>query len=80
MEEPFPIKNKETKNQNSRLNDYAKYSGLAFQMGAIIGIAAWGGVKLDELVETNQPTFTIILSLFGVFAAIYITVKDLIRK
>jgi len=49
-------------------------------MGAIIGIAAWGGVKLDELVETNKPIFTIILSLFGVFAAIYITVKDLIRK
>ena len=80
MEEPQSIKNKETKNQNSRLNDYAKYSGLAFQMGAIIGIAAWGGVKLDELVETNKPIFTIILSLLGVFAAIYITIKDFIKK
>ena len=81
MEEPCPTKNKETKNsQNSRLNDYAKYSGLAFQMGAIIGGAAWGGVKLDELARTNKPIFTVALSLLGVFTAIYTTLKDFIKK
>ena len=80
MEEARQIKNKETTNQNSRLNDYAKYSGMAFQMGAIIGIATWGGIKLDKLTEANKPIFTIILSLLGVFAAIYITIKDFIKK
>jgi F0F1-type ATP synthase assembly protein I len=79
MEESRPTENKKN-HQNSRLNDYAKYSGLAFQMGAIIGVAAWGGIKLDELAENNKPTFTIILSLLGVFAAIYLTLKDLIKK
>jgi len=75
MEKPLSTKNKE-----NNLNSYAKYSGLAFQMGIIIGGATWGGVKLDELVETNKPIFTIILSLLGVFAAIYITIKDFIKK
>ena len=81
MEESCPIKNKETTNrQNSSLNYYAKYSGLAFQMGIIIAVAVWGGIKLDELAEINKPIFTIILSLLGVFMAIYIAVKDFIRK
>jgi len=73
--------NKDTKNhQNNPLSSYAKYSGLAFQMGGIIAVAVWGGVKLDELVETNKPIFTIILSLLGVFTAIYMAVKDFIKK
>lgn len=66
-------------NQNNRFNDYAKYSGLAFQMVIVIAITVWSGVKLDELA-TTKPLFTIILSLFGVFTAIYLAVKDLIKK
>ena len=81
MEESRSIKNKETKNHPSNpLSNYAKYSGLAFQMGAIIGVAAWGGIKLDELVGTDSPVFTIILSLLGVFTALYVILKDLIKK
>ena len=81
MEESQPIKSKYPKNhQSNPLSSYAKYSGLAFQMGGIIAVAVWGGIKLDELVETNNQIFTIILSLLGVFASIYIAVKDLIKK
>ena len=81
MEESQPIKSKYPENrQNNPLNNYAKYSGLAFQMGIIIAVAVWGGVKLDSLTETNKPTFTIILSLLGVFTAIYVAVKDFIIK
>ena len=75
MEEPQPIKNK-----GNSLNSYAKYSGLAFQMGAVIAVAVWGGIKLDNLVENEKPIFTIIFSLLGVFAAIYVAIKDFIKK
>ena len=81
MEDSQLTKNNYPKNhQNNPLSSYAKYSGLAFQMGGVIAIAVWGGTKLDKLVETNKPIFTIILSLLGVFAAIYIAVKDFIIK
>ena len=74
-------KNKDTKNdQDSPLSSYAKYSGLAFQMGAVIAITVWGGVKLDEMTGNEKPIFTIILSLFGVFTAIYVAIKDFIKK
>ncbi len=48
-------------------------------MIAIILVTTWGGIKLDKLAGFEAPVFTIILSLFGVFAAIYIAVKDFIK-
>ncbi|HEX2967973.1 MAG TPA: AtpZ/AtpI family protein [Bacteroidales bacterium] len=66
--------------QGKNLNDFARYSGMAFQMFAIIFITAWGGNKLDKLSDNKTPVFTIILSLLGVFAAIYTVLKDFIKK
>jgi F0F1-type ATP synthase assembly protein I len=64
---------------NKGLNDFGRYSGMAFQMIAIILITTWGGVQLDKLAKFHTPVFTIILSLLGVFAAIYTAVKDFIK-
>ncbi len=66
--------------ENKGLTEFAKYSGIAVQMGVIIFLATWGGIKLDKLAEFNKPVFTIILSLLGVFAAIWVAIKDFIIK
>jgi len=66
--------------EKKQLNGYARYSNLAFQMLAIIGIGIFGGVKLDQWLELRFPVFTLILSLVSVFAAIYSAIKDLIHK
>ncbi|HEX2921078.1 MAG TPA: AtpZ/AtpI family protein [Bacteroidales bacterium] len=74
-------KKKDQKNlSGKKLSDFAKYSGMAFQMFAIIFITTWGGMKLDKLTGTKKPVFTIILSLLGVFAAIYNVLKDFIKR
>jgi len=52
---------------------------MAFQMVAIIAVATWAGIKLDKLAGSSKPVFTIILSLLGVFGAIYTAVKDFIK-
>ena len=79
MEEQ-PLKKKNPKKTgNKGINDFAKYSGLAFQMAGIILVTTWGGIKLDKLTGFEKPVFTIILSLLGVFAAIYTAVKDFIK-
>lgn len=75
---------KETKNQpkndkNDGLHSYVKYSGLAFQMIAIMLITVWAGLKLDKLFLLETPVFTIILTLLGVAASIYTAVKDFIK-
>jgi F0F1-type ATP synthase assembly protein I len=64
---------------NKGLNDFGRYSGIAFQMIAIILITTWGGIQLDKLAKFHTPVFTIILSILGVFAAIYTVVKDFIK-
>lgn len=64
---------------NKGINEFGKYSGIAFQMVGIILVTTWGGIKLDELLGFEKHVFTIILSLLGVFAAIYTAVKDFIR-
>ena len=80
MEEPQPLKKKSPiKQENKGLNDYGKYSGIAFQMVAIIALTTWGGIKLDKLAGFEKPVFTIILSLLGVFAAKYTAIKDFIK-
>ena len=81
MEQQQPLKKKNQKSPGNRgLNDFGKYSGIAFQMIAIILITTWGGIQLDKLTKFKTPVFTIILSLLGVFAAIYTVLKDFIKK
>ena len=73
-------KKKNPKNlSNKGLRDFAKYSGLAFQMLVIILVTVWGGMKLDKLTGWHTPVFTIVLSLLGVFAAIYTAIKDFLK-
>jgi F0F1-type ATP synthase assembly protein I len=80
MSEQESLKKKNPKNpQNKGVGDFTRYSGIAFQMIGIILITVWGGVKLDKLTGWHTPVFTIILSLLGVFAAIYTAVKDFIK-
>jgi len=80
MEEYQPQKKKNQGNRDNKgLRDFARYSGLAFQMVGIILVTTWGGMKLDKVAGYEKPVFTIILSLLGVFAAIYTAVKDFIK-
>jgi len=48
-------------------------------MAAVIGLSTWGGVKLDEHYKHTTPVFTIVLSLVGIGAGLYLALKDLIN-
>lgn len=57
--------------------NYARYSGLSFQMIAIIFLGTWGGFKIDQWLSWGFPIFAIVLSLAAVSLAIYLFVKGL---
>ena len=67
------------KKNPSRLNAYAKYSGIAVQMMVIIAGGTYGGFRLDRCLEWKIPVFTVLLSLCGVGFAIWYAVKDLLK-
>jgi hypothetical protein len=49
-------------------------------MAVIITLGVFGGKKLDELLKLNQPVFTLLFSLVAVFASIYLSIKDFLKK
>jgi len=52
---------------------------MGFQMIAIILLFYWAGSKLDQRAASEKPVYTAILTLLGVFAGLYIVLKDFIR-
>jgi F0F1-type ATP synthase assembly protein I len=52
---------------------------MAFEMIAIILVAVWGGLKLDEKFNGGRPLFVVILSILGVFVALYTALRDFIN-
>jgi F0F1-type ATP synthase assembly protein I len=54
---------------------------MGFQMLAIILIFYWAGSKLDARSANEKPVYTALLTLLGVFAGLYLVLKDfIIRK
>lgn len=69
-------KNQSPHNQN-QINEYVKYSGVAFQMAALILLGYWVGSKLDDWFEFRIPIFTIILIVTFIVLTIYSLIKSL---
>ena len=67
-------------NKKQRLNDYGKYSAMAFQMAVMIAAGVWGGYALDKYLQLSFPVFKLTLSLLAVAASIYFAVKDLTNE
>jgi F0F1-type ATP synthase assembly protein I len=63
------------KDLKKSVNNYAKYSGLAFQMLGTIGVFTYAGYKLDEWQQSTIPIWTLVLSLLSIAASLYIFIK-----
>jgi ATP synthase protein I len=69
------------KNAEKKLNSYAKYSGMGIQMVVIVCLGVFGGIKLDAWLRPGSfPLFTVFLTLFSIFGALYLFLKDFIKK
>ena len=68
-----PKKNSEIK----EARNFVKYSGIAFQMLATIGIMTFVGYKIDENRESKQQIFTAIFGLVGVIVSLVQIVRSL---
>lgn len=61
-------------------SDYAKYTGLGFQMVVIIGLMTWGGYAIDEHAKHNTKWVTAVMALAGVFISLYIVIKSVSKQ
>ncbi len=69
------------RDDTKKINNYARFSGLAFQMLATIAIGTYAGVKLDAWLGLKKiPVFTLLLSLGAVGASMYLLIKQVTKK
>jgi hypothetical protein len=59
---------------------YMRYATMGTQMLIVIGLGVFAGIKLDQWLEFKFPLFTVVLSLVSVVTAMYLAVKDLLKK
>jgi len=64
-------------NKENQLSKFAKFSGLGFQMAAIIGIGVYAGVWLDEKYPNKYKAYTIIFSLVFVCLSMFQSIRQL---
>ncbi|MES2417193.1 MAG: AtpZ/AtpI family protein [Bacteroidota bacterium] len=68
------------KEEGKQANNFAKYTGVAFQMFATIGLFTFIGYKIDSYRTHKQPIYTAILGLLGVIVSLYMVVRSLTKK
>ncbi|MEQ9437646.1 MAG: AtpZ/AtpI family protein [Cyclobacteriaceae bacterium] len=54
-----------------------KYSGLAFQMIAVMGLAVWGGMRLDDHLQNRFPIFVVIFGMLAFAVSLYVIIRGL---
>jgi F0F1-type ATP synthase assembly protein I len=65
--------------KSSPIHQYAVYSNLAFEMGALIALGVFGGIKLDKLLSTS-PLFVIVCSLASIAISLYLIIRSSIKS
>ena len=71
---------KETNQEKKRpLANYGRYTGIAFQMIAVLLMGGFGGLKADEYFQTS-PILTVVFSLIAVVMAMVMVVREFIGK
>ncbi len=68
------------KRAQKNVSNYAKYSGLAFQMLGTIVLFTYAGYKLDAWQANKIPVWTLVLSLVSIAASLYRFIKGSIQK
>lgn len=67
---------KNERDNGAERSSLAKFTGIAFQMIAVIGVFAFAGYKIDEATGHQVKWVTAMLSLIGVFISLYIVIKS----
>ena len=70
---------KDKNRKKKSLNRYIALTGIAFQMGATIFLAAYAGKRLDAHYQYEKKWFTMVFVILGVVVSLYMVIKQLDR-
>jgi hypothetical protein len=61
-------------------NSFLKYTNQAIQMILVMVVGSLGGKYADAYFHTSFPIFTLLGVFLSVFAALYLAIKDFLKK
>lgn len=59
---------------------YVYFSGVGFQMLAIIGVFTYIGYRIDQSRDAETPVWTALLALAGVCISMYTVIRAVTKK
>jgi F0F1-type ATP synthase assembly protein I len=71
------MKNKEEPREN-KYGNAMKYAAVGTQMMVLIGLGVWGGLKLDEKINTS-PLFLVLFPVIGLVVSLYQLYRQLVK-
>jgi len=69
------MNNRNLQKPKKKIDDFIRYSGLAFEMAAIMGVGVYAGIKIDHWLNLNFPAFTLGLMVLSVIGAVYHAIR-----
>jgi len=75
----LPMKNPK-RSLNNALGKYAYFTGVGFQMLAIIGLFTYIGYRIDQSRNAERPIWTALFALVGVCISIYTVIRAVTRR
>lgn len=70
---------KQGNNKEDSTNNAMKYAAVGTQMMVLLGLGVWGGMKLDEKLNTS-PLFLVVLPVLALFVSLYQLYRQLVQK
>lgn len=73
------MKDPEADKSNRKIDQFIRYSGLAFEMMAIMAAGTFAGYKIDGWLGLSFPAFTLGLMILSVIGAVYYGVRNFLK-
>ncbi len=73
------MKQQNRKNKN-KFDDFIRYSGLGFEMMAIIALGTFGGYKIDQWMDNDFKWATLGLMVLSVVISIFYGIRNILKK
>jgi F0F1-type ATP synthase assembly protein I len=70
---------KENKPKKNQLNKFARFSGMAFQMGVTIVIGVIIGQYFDKIFPNDRDIYTLVFTLIFIGASLYTVIRQAIK-
>jgi len=74
------MKHQKQNKPKKKFDNFIRYSGLGFEMMAIIAVFTFAGYKIDQWMNNDFKAFTFGLMVLSVVIAIIYGTKNLLKK